>query len=268
VLEVSRSGFYAWIVRPESARDAQDRALGTRIEKIHEKSRGTYGSPRVHAKLAQEGIRCGRKRIARVMRDRSLRSKVRRKFRATTDSNHSFPVAKNLLQQNFFASEPNRVWVVDITYIWTLEGWLYLASILDLCSRMIVGWCLDMTMTRQLVLNALENAVGRRNVRPGLIHHSDRGSQYASSEYQNALRKHGMISSMSRRGNCYDNAAKESFFHTLKTELTYHVQFRTRAEARSAIFEFIEVFYNRERLHSSIGYQTPAAFERSQGLAG
>jgi len=196
------------------------------------------------------------------MRSAGIRSQVHRKFRVkTTDSNHKFPIAENLLGGDFHADYPNQIWVADITYIPTDEGWLYLASILDLCSRKVVGWSLQATLRTELVLAALEMALESRRPPAGLIHHSDRGSQYASGAYQEVLKEHGLVCSMSGKGNCYDNAVKESFFHTLKTELVYRCHYRTRDEARSSIFEYIEVFYNRRRLHSSLGYRTPVEFE-------
>jgi putative transposase len=268
VLSVSRSGFYAWLERPESPRKVEDRLLTQEIEAVHQKSRGTYGAPRIHAHLRKAQRRCSRKRVARLMAEASLKSKVRRKFRSTTDSNHAHPVAPNLLNQCFEVSEPNRVWVADITYIPTLEGWLYLACLLDLCSRVVVGWSMAATMTSELVKDALRMALGRRSPPRGLIHHSDRGSQYASHEYRGMLEEHGIRCSMSRKGNCYDNAVQESFFHTLKTELTHHFQYQTRAEARASVFDYIEVFYNRERLHSTIGYQAPVSFEERVAAVG
>ena len=195
------------------------------------------------------------------MRENGIYAKTKRKFKATTDSRHNYPVAENLVKQNFSVDGPNKLWVADITYIPTDEGWLYLAAILDLFNRKIVGWAMDKTMTRQLVLKALRQAVGRERPPAGLVHHSDRGSQYASYKYQQALKDHQIVCSMSRKGNCYDNACMESFFSTLKRELIYGRRFRTRAEARQAIFEYIEVFYNRIRLHSALGYLSPVEYE-------
>jgi transposase InsO family protein len=260
-LEVSRSGFYAWLKREESARSREDRRLLSEIKEIHKGSRGTYGVPRVHEELRTRGKRCGKNRVARLMRGAGLQSKVRRRFRKTTDSSHSRPVAPNLLEGKPVPERPNEVWVADITYIPTAEGWLYLASIMDLCSRLIVGWSMDATLKTSLVLGALRMALGRRSPGRGLIHHSDRGSQYASEAYQEVLREHGIACSMSRKGNCYDNAFKESFYHTLKTELVCHERYPSRTAARASVFDYIEVFYNRERRHSSIGYHTPSEFE-------
>lgn len=261
VLEVSRSGFYAWVKGAESPREQANRRLTDLIVEIHKKSRGTYGAPRIHAELRARGERCSKNRVARLMKAAGIRAKVRRKFRGTTDSSHSMPVAPNRLDQHFIAARPDEIWLADITYIPTGEGWLYLASILDLFSRAVVGWSMDSTLKTSLVLAALKMAIGRRMPGPGLIHHSDRGSQYASSDYQKLLNDHGIICSMSRKGNCYDNAVKESFFHTLKTELVHHERFPSRAAARASLFEYMEVFYNRERRHSSLGYLTPEEFE-------
>ena len=263
LLEVSRSGFYAWVGREESGRSRADRELLEKIREIHQESRRIYGAPRIHRELRAQGIRCGQKRVARLMREAGIRGKVRRKFRTTTDSNHSQPVAPNLLAELGEVDRPNQVWVADITYIPTQEGWLYLASIMDLFSRKIVGWSLQANMRTGLVLCALEMALKRRQPPAGLIHHSDRGSQYASEEYQEILKEHGLIASMSGKGNCYDNAAKESFFHSLKTELVHDANYHTRDEGRLSIFEYIECFYNRKRRHSSLDYESPADFEAS-----
>lgn len=263
VMQVSRSGYYAWLDRPESSRRSRNLKLLTKIRKIHQQSRNTYGSPRITKALNKQGVVCGKNRVARLMQLNGIIAKTKRKYKATTNSKHNYPVTANLLNQTFNASRPNQVWVVDITYIPTDEGWLYLAAIEDLCHRKIVGWSMDCTMTRQLVLDALRQAVWRYRPSTGLIHHSDRGSQYASHEYQQALRDYGMLSSMSRKGNCYDNACIESFFGTLKRELIHGNRFRTRAEARQAIFEYIEIFYNRIRLHSYLGYMSPLEYELS-----
>jgi putative transposase len=267
VLEVSRSGYYAWVRRAESLRDQENRRLTNLIIEIHKKSRDTYGVPRIHAELKARGESCGKNRVARLMKTAGIRSKVRKKFRVTTtDSSHSLPVAPNLLDQCFVAARPNAIWAADITYIPTGEGWLFLASILDLFSRAIVGWSMDSTLKTSLVLGALRMALGRRRPGPGLIHHSDRGSQYASWEYQKMLDEHGILCSMSRKGNCYDNAVKESFFHTLKTELVHEAHYATRAMARASLFDYMETFYNRERRHSSLGYLTPEEFEEKSKI--
>ncbi|WRO21353.1 IS3 family transposase [Metallumcola ferriviriculae] len=262
VLEVSRSGYYAWLKRPESDRKRRDKYLLKKIREIHKDSRGTYGSPRITRVLQKQGVRCSPKRVARLMRENGIVAKTKRRFKATTNSKHNYPVAGNLLNQDFNVDRPNNVWVADITYIPTNEGWLYLATIQDLFNRKIVGWAMDKTMTRKLVLGALRQAHRRYRPQAGLIHHSDRGSQYASYEYQQALKDYHMVPSMSRKGNCYDNACMESFFGTLKQELIYGIRFRTRAEARQAIFEYIEVFYNRSRLHSALGYMSPVEYEQ------
>jgi putative transposase len=261
MLEVSPSAYYAWLGRPESRRVREDRRLLVEIKAIHQAKRQTYGSPRIHAELKAIGYRLGEKRVARLMRAGGIRAKQKRKFKATTDSKHFHPVAPNLLRRDFEASAPDQKWVADITYIPTREGWLYLAVILDLYSRFVVGWSMSERMTRRLVIDALDMAAGRRRPGPGLVHHSDRGSQYACGDYQEALSAHGMLCSMSRKGDCWDNAPMESFFHTLKTELVHHRDYRTRWEAKADIFEYIEVFYNRARRHSALGFFTPADYE-------
>jgi putative transposase len=261
MLKVSRSGFYSWLRRPESPQSRETRRLTGLIRTIHQESRATYGSPRVHAELLSRGETCGENRVARIMRNNEIRSKRKRRFRKTTDSKHKLPVAPNLLDQNFNASRPNEIWLADITYIPTAEGWLYLATLEDLYSRLEVGYAMSDSLETQLVLDALQMALDRRPPPVGLIHHSDRGSQYASGDYQKRLKKYGIRSSMSGKGNCYDNAPMESFFATLKTEMVHHERFSTRAEARAMIFEFIEVFYNRTRRHSSLGYLSPAEYE-------
>jgi putative transposase len=264
-LGVSRSGFYAWRARGESKRTRDDRRLTTLIRIAFEESRRVYGVPRVHQTLLQRGERCGHNRIARLMRAEGLRSKTKRRFRVkTTDSKHGHPIAQDRVKQVFRASAPNQVWVSDITYIPTDEGWLYLASTMDLFSRRIVGWSMSASMHSQLVVDALLMAIGQRAPSAGLIHHSDRGVQYASNEFRAVLETHGLLASMSRTGNCYDNAAKESFFHTLKTELVNHEHYATRDEARASVFHYIEAFYNRCRLHSALDYCSPADFERAR----
>jgi putative transposase len=261
VLQVSRSGFYAWCMRPRAPRAQQDQNLKLAIGAIYRQSHGRYGSPRVHAELRERGQCTGRKRVARLMRMEGLRARSRRRYRCTTDSGHGMAIKGNVLGRRFTVAQPNRTWVTDITYLWTLEGWLYLAVIVDLFSRRVVGWSMSESLERQLALDALKAAVADRQPRSGLIHHSDRGSQYASMEYQQLLAQHGIISSMSRRANCWDNAVAESFFATLKIELVYQTQWNTRAQARSAIFEYIELFYNRSRRHSALGYLCPNQFE-------
>jgi transposase InsO family protein len=264
-LEVSRSGFYAWLGREESDRAREDLRLTALIQGIFAESRGTYGVPRVYRALQQRGQRCSRKRVARLMQAAGLRSKTKRRFRVkTTDSKHGHPIAPDLLGRNFSASGPNQVWVSDITYIATDEGWLYLASTMDLFSRWIVGWSMSSTLHAAVAVDALSMAIDQRQPAHGLIHHSDRGVQYACSEFRAALHASGLVASMSRKGNCYDNAAKESFFHTLKTELVNHEHYRTREEARASVFDYIEVFYNRQRIHSTLGYLSPSDFETAR----
>jgi putative transposase len=262
ILAVSRAGFYAAQARPVPGRARGDAQLAVEIAAIHEESRQRYGSPRVHAELRARGRGVGRKRVARLMRHRGLAARRRRRYRVTTDSRHPFPVAANVLARQFTAPAPDAVWVTDITYIPTGEGWLYLAVILDLYSRGIVGWAMSDRITRQLTLDALGMALARRRPPPGLLHHSDRGSQYASGDYQTALGRQGIVGSMSRRGDCWDNAVAESFFATLKVELVHEALWPTRAAARTALFDYIEVFYNQQRRHSSLGFLSPLAFER------
>jgi putative transposase len=263
VLAVSRSGYYAWLKRPTSPRKMADQGLSQHIKEIHQQSRQTYGSPRIQVELAENGVNCSHKRVARLMRQEELFAKQSRKFRVTTtDSAHNYPVAPNLLDQDFSASQANEKWLTDITYIPTAAGWLYLAVVLDLYSRRIVGWAMSDSLERHLVITALQMAITMRQPPPGLLHHSDRGSQYASEDYQALLTQHQMRCSMSRTGNCYDNAPTESFFGTLKTELVHHCHYQTKAEAKTDIFEYIEVFYNRFRRHSALHYQSPVNFEK------
>jgi len=265
VLKVSTSGYYRWVKCPVGKRDRRRQELTEEIRVVHEASRRTYGSIRVTKALRKQGRRLNRKTVARIMRESSIRSKVIKKFKVrTTDSNHEHPVARNLLDRNFTTEKPNSVWLCDITYIPTGEGWLYLAGVMDLCSRRIVGWSMAEHMRVELVQAALDMATTSRQPSPGLIHHSDRGVQYCCGDYQQQLEAWGMTSSMSRIGDCYDNAPKESFWAMLKKELMSDLTFATREEARAAIFEYIEVFYNRQRIHSSIGYVSPEAFEASR----
>ena len=260
VMGVSRSGYYAWRGRVPSRRAVEDLALTDRIRVIHRRSRGTYGSPRVQAELRADGLRHGRRRIARLMRKASLAVRRRRRYRTTTSSRHTLPVAPNLLGRKFVAIAPNATWAADITYVPTGEGWLYLAIVLDLCTREVVGWAMASHMRAELVATALTMALLRCRPPRGLIHHSDRGSQYASAIFRRLLAHYGIAPSMSRKGDCYDNAPVESWFSTLKTELVEDRRFRSQAEARAAIFEYIEVFYNRQRRHSALGYATPVQF--------
>jgi len=260
-LGVSRSGYYAWKERPESKREQADRELAEQVVAVHQHSRGTYGSPRVHAELRARGRKVSRKRVARLMSQQGLAARQRRRFVRTTDSRHGQPVAPNLLNRDFSPPQPDGSWVTDITYIWTRQGWLYLAVILDLYSRRVVGWAMSERIDRHLVLNALDMALKGRQPPHGLLHHSDRGSQYASEDYQQLLEARGIQCSMSRKGNCWDNAVAESFFSSLKMELVHEADFATHDQARAAIFEYIEVFYNRKRRHSSLGYVSPVDFE-------
>jgi len=261
VLQVSRSGYYTWRHRKPSLRSLDDERLKLRIVESHARSRENYGSPRVLQDLKDEGERVSRKRVARIMRENRLFSKQKRRFRATTDSTHQHPVAENILARDFKADAPNRKWAADITFIPTAEGWLYLAVVLDLYSRRIVGWSMGKRLDKGLVINALKMAIETRRPRQPLVHHSDRGCQYASNEYRELLEAHAIFASMSRRGNCWDNAVVESFFKTLKVELVYHRRYATRLEAQADIFEYIEVFYNRQRRHSALHYLTPVDFE-------
>ena len=261
VLGTSPSRYYAWERKQQSERARRDGELLAAIRRLFVKFRGRYGAPRLQRELVREGIRISLKRVARLMRENGLRAKGRRKYKYTTDSNHNLPVAPNLLSQDFHTPQPNTVWVSDITYVRTLEGWMYLAVIMDLFSRKIVGWSIAETMSASLVCNALDAAVALRRPGAGLIFHSDRGSQYASKAFRRRLWRHRMLQSMSAKGNCYDNAVAESFFATLKKELVRNHAFETRAAARSEIFEYIEVFYNRQRSHSFLHYQTPTSFE-------
>lgn len=264
VLGVTRSGYYAWRKREPSQRDVANEQLLEKMREIHRESFETYGVPRIHAALRQQGHHVNKKRVERLMRLDGLAGiSPRRKRVYTTDSRHDLPIAANLLKQDFQAEAPNQKWVSDISYVATAEGWLYLATILDLFSRMIVGWAMDDHLETTLVTRALQMALARRSPAPGLLHHSDRGSQYASLEYQALLTHHAIVPSMSRTGNCFDNAAMESFFGTLKSELVYRRHYRTKAEARTDIFRYLETFYNRRRLHSSLGYLSPDSFERA-----
>jgi transposase InsO family protein len=260
-LRVSKAGYFAWRHSPQSAIDERDRPLLVHLKALHARHRGVYGSPRLQRELRSHGIRISRKHVARLMHQAGISGTPLRRFVVTTDSNHDRPIARNVLAQDFSATAANQRWVTDITYVATAEGWLFVAAIMDLYSRRIIGWAMNTTMTAKLVLDALAMAVDNRRPSPGLIHHSDRGSQYASDEYRSSLAGLGITASMSRRACCYDNAAMESFWATLKRELVHRTTFATRVDAREKIFEYIEVFYNRERLHSTLGYVTPETFE-------
>jgi putative transposase len=261
-LQASSAGYYAWRDRPESERVRANRLLLLEIRAIHQASRQTYGSPSIWDALHNKRGRCvGENRVARLMRMHGIRAKTAKKWKATTDSGHRLPVSANTLDRRFTVNEPNRVWAGDITYVWTQEGWLYLAVVLDLYSRQVIGWATGTRLTVDLAESALTMALWRRKPKAGLLHHSDRGSQYAAGVYQQRLADHGIECSMSRKGNCWDNACVESFFATLKKELIHHRRYLTREEARQEIFEYIEVFYNRMRRHSTLGYYSPAEFE-------
>jgi transposase InsO family protein len=262
VLEVSRAGYYAWRTRPESRRCLANRDLLAAIRRVHHDVRGRYGSPRIHAELNAEGRRVSRGRIERLMRRQGISAITARTRRVrTTDSRHDCPIAPNLVERNFVAAAPNKIWLADITYIETDQGWLYLAAVMDMCTRRIVGWSMQDHMRVGLPLAALTMAISEQRPDAGLIHHSDRGVQYASAEYRSSLQSAGLQASMSRKADCWDNAPMESFFHSLKGELVHHERYATRDEAKRAIFAYIEVFYNRRRRHSSIGYISPIEME-------
>lgn len=262
VLMVSTSGFYAWLGRPPSARVEQRARLRATIELVFEASRRTYGSPRVHADLAGMGLQVSKSRVEREMRALGLVARRPKKFRVTTDSDHKKPVAENVLDRDFHPAGPNHSWASDITCVWTREGWLYLAVVIDLFSRRVVGWSTASHMRTSLVLSALRTAIGRRLPAAGLVHHSDRGSQYASKDYREELEKHRLTCSMSRRADCWDNAVAESFFSTIKHELLHRNDWLTRAAATLSIADYIECFYNVRRRHSYLGFRSPAEYER------
>jgi putative transposase len=266
-LGVSRTGYYAWCSRPESAWAKEERQLRVLVRAAHEKSRKTYGSPRVHAELQANGIKVSKKRVARLMHDEGIKARARRRYKCSTMSDHDQPVAANILARNFEAKEPNQIWVGDATELYVPGGKLYLVSVLDLFSRMIVGWAVSAVNDRYLAMKALDNAIKRRCPSAGLLHHTDQGSPYASEDYQRVLAAHGIKCSMSRRGNCIDNAAMESWHSTLKAELGE--RFESHSEAKQKLFDYIEVFYNQQRRHSTLGYVSPMEYERSarMGLA-
>jgi transposase InsO family protein len=264
VLEVSRSGYYAWLMRPPSQRARRREELAAKIRLVHEQNRQVYGSPRVCRVLHAQGESVCENTVADIMKERRIRAKTKKKFvPRTTDSRHQQPIAGNVLDRQFDAQLPNQKWAADITYIPTDEGWLYLAGVIDLCSRKLVGWSMANHMQVELVSDALKMALARRAPGEGLLHHSDRGVQYASEDYMHLLQSNEMQISMSGKGDCWDNAAMESFWATLKTELVHHEHYATRDQARASIFEYIEVFYNRQRRHSAIGYMSPETFEAS-----
>jgi putative transposase len=267
VLDVSPSGFYAWRRRPEPTRVSSDAQLAVEIAAEHKRSRGIYGSPRVHLELRARGVRVGRKRVERLMRKNGIKGREKRRFRRTTNSKHAHPIAPNVLARNFDPKRPNEAWAGDVTYIATGEGWLYLAVLLDLFSRRVVGWAISDTNDRVLALEALNQALRSRHPRQGLVHHSDRGSPYASDEYRAALADAGVVASMSRTGDCWDNAVAESFFATLRAELLDHERYGTRTEATMSIGDYIEGFYNPQRRHSHVGNISPIEFELRAQLA-
>jgi len=262
VLGVSSSGYYAWCDRPLSMRARTDQALLDQIQAIHERSRGTYGAPRIHAELRAQGVRCGRKRVARLMREANLIGAQRRRYRGTTRQDRQAVPAPDLVRRDFTASAPNQLWVADITYVATGEGWLYLATVLDAWSRRIVGWAMGDTLRTELVVDALNMAVWNRRPAAGVVHHSDRGAQYTSLTFSRRCRDAGLTPSMGSIGDAYDNALAEAFFASLEAELLMRHRFATRKAARLALFDYIEAFYNSHRRHSALGYLSPAQFER------
>ena len=262
VLEVSVSGYYAWYKREPSQHSREDAALAAKVETAFENNRRVYGSPRIHAELHAQGILCGQKRVARLMRELGISAQRPKHRTITTHSEKGAPVAANLLQQDFHADRPNQKWTTDTTYIWTQEGWLYLAVVLDLFSRMVVGWSMADIQDATLVVQALQMAIARRCPEAELVHHSDRGSTYTSESYLELVQEHGMVASMSRTANCYDNAVTESLFHSFKGECVDREVFQTRAQARRAIFDYLEGFYNRTRRHSTLQYMSPFMYEQ------
>lgn len=264
VLGVSRGGYYEFIERKPSKRALENEVLVEEIKKTHKNSRGLYGSPRLHAELRKQGQKCSRKRVSKLMKQEKIQARMRKKWKKTTQpSKKAVEIAPNHLDQQFTVNEPNKVWVSDITYVWTAEGWLYVAVVLDLFSRRVVGLSMGDRLETELVTRALKQALYRRLINGELMHHSDRGCQYTSKEFRDLTLSHGIRLSMSAKGHCYDNAVAESFFHTMKTEHIYLTHYRTREEAKTSIFEYIEVFYNRLRLHSTLGYMSPLEFEKA-----
>jgi putative transposase len=261
MFSIERSGYYAWLKRVPSKNSIKNKELDAKIITIFNQHKGRYGYPRIANELHAQGESCSKNRVFRRMCSLGLQAKAKKKFRVTTDSKHQLPVAENLLARNFNATKPNEKWVGDITYIWTDEGWLYLATIIDLYSRAVIGWSIQPTMRRELVCDALMMALWRRGFPRGVLCHSDRGSQYCSADYQQMLIKYGLKCSMSRKGNCWDNAVAESFFHSLKTELISTERYATREIAKQSVFQYIEVYYNRVRRHSAIGFIAPEVFE-------
>jgi transposase InsO family protein len=262
VLAVSKSGYYAWQKRAKSKTSQANEVLLAKIREIFYGNHQRYGSRRVWFELHLRGIICSKNHVARLMRQDKLKSKRTKRYKTTTNSKHNLPIAPNLINQNFAVKQPDRVWVSDITYLWTWEGWMYLAVVIDLYARQVVGWAMRTRINKELVLSAISQAIDRRKPNPGLIFHSDRGSQYASHDVVKLLEKNQIKQSMSKKGDCYDNAVAESFFATLKLELVYPDFFKSRLEARSKLFEYIEIFYNRQRIHSTLNYMTPSQFGR------
>jgi len=260
VLGVSRSGYYSYLRRGLSQRNEENKRFVTKIKEIWKWSRGIYGSPRITAELQAQGFGCGENRIARLMRENGIKSRTRKKFKITTKSDHNLPIAEDLVGRDFSASQINELWLSDITYIWTWEGWMYLAAVMDVYNRQIVGWALHDRLSKALVVNALTKALQERNPQPGLIFHSDRGSQYASHKVKKILEAWHIHQSMSHKGNCFDNAMMESFFSSLKKELVHLMTFHSKDQARRAIFEYIEIFYNRQRRHSALNQKSPLEY--------
>lgn len=261
ILDVSRAGYYSWLNRPKSKRQTFHEQVDAEISTVYVKHKGRYGAPRIHKELAAKDITCSKNVVARRMKSMGLKAKNKRKFKVTTDSSHNLPFAKNILDRNFTTTSINQKWVGDITYIYTDEGWLYLAVVIDLYSRSVIGWSMSKRINKELVCNALIMALWRRGFPKGVIMHTDRGSQYCSLKYQSIIKNYGLICSMSRKGNCWDNSVAESFFKTIKSEFIYDMKFSTRKAAKLAVFDYIEVYYNRERRHSAIDYSTPYEVE-------
>lgn len=261
-LKISKSGYYSWRTRPKSTRDLSNEKLDHHIRTIYKQNKGRYGSPRIFRELKDMHIACSENRVADRMRKNNIKAKSKKRFKVTTHSKHKHPIAENLLVQDFTAERPNQIWASDITYLWTREGWLYLAVVLDLFSRRIVGWAMSHHLGQNLVLNAFQQALWRRKPGPGVLFHSDQGVQYACKAFCNLLKQHNFIQSMSGKGNCYDNAVVESFFHTLKTELVYFETYDKREDAKNSVFEYIETYYNLTRLHSTLDYSSPVKFEQ------
>jgi putative transposase len=264
ILGVTRSGYYSWLKRPESKRSIENKKLLYEIKEIHKNSKKRYGSPKIYKTLIKKGIRCGKNRVIRIMRDNKIRSIAKKRFKITTNSKHNNPVFDNILNRQFNVTKSNKIWVSDITYIDTCEGWLYLCVIIDLFSRKVIGWCLSKSLSSDIVINSIKMACLNRNYPKNVIFHSDRGVQYTSDDFQKILKENDFNCSMSRKGNCWDNACAESFFRSLKVEEVNHYKYLTRDQARVSIFEYIEVFYNRKRIHSTLGYLTPEEYEKQK----